>query len=403
MNSRLYLLAVAVCLSACATAQTPRAPEPTQERWTRIMEQMRKDSAEAARSPSSRVRTEAAVSRDDGFIPSGIDISRFEIPIQYNERVQEYIDLYAHRRRSTFAAWLKRSGRYRDYIQERLSAHGLPKELIYLALIESGYETGATSSAAAVGLWQFMSGTARSEGLEVSDYVDERRDPFRSTDAAIRHLSGLYQTFGSWYLAAAAYNSGSGRIARLMKETYGRVKGPDATFWQIQDYVPKETRGYVPGLIAAAIIGEHPERFGLGSVRMDSPVRFETVVLPAATDLRAVARAAGVPVDEIKVLNPHLVRGMTPPDREYDVRVPVGSAAGFPEQFARIPREDRVHVVTRTHVVRQGETLSGIAARYGTSVDNLKKVNGIKRPDAIPIGRKLTIPGAVPREAYGTD
>lgn len=400
MSNRLYIFAAAVTLSACATGQTPMAPDPTQERWTRIMEQMRMDSAAASRS-ANPVGAEAAESRDDGLIPS-IDLSKFELPIQYNERVQEYIDLYANRRRGTFAAWLKRSGRYRDYIQQRLNAHGLPKELIYLALIESGYETGATSSAAAVGLWQFMSGTARSEGLEVSDYVDERRDPFRSTDAAIRHLSGLYQTFGSWYLAAAAYNSGSGRIARLMKQSYGRVKGTDATFWQIQDYVPTETRGYVPGLIAAAIIGEHPERFGLGSVRLDPPVRFQTVIVPASTDLRAVARAAGVALEEIRVLNPQLIRGITPPDREYDVRVPLGSAGAFGEQFSRIPREDRVRGMPRTHVVRQGETLSEIAERYGTSVDDLQKANRIKRPNAIVVGRKLTIPGVL-REAYGTD
>jgi membrane-bound lytic murein transglycosylase D len=393
------------CTGCGATAtQPPLAPQPVQERWERIMAQMRADSAEAARAvtPMAEAVPEENAATDAGM-PEGIDISKFEIPIQYNERVQHYIDLYAHRRRNVFAGWYKRMGRYREYVEQRLAAHGLPKELVYLAMIESGFETGATSSAAAVGLWQFMAPTARAEGLEVSEFVDERRDPFRSTDAAVRHLSGLYHTFGSWYLAAAAYNSGSTRIARLMKDSYGRIKGPDETFWEIQDAVPQETRGYVPGLIAATIIGEYPQLFGLDAVRQDAPVRFETVSVPGATDLRAVARAAGVAHDDVKALNPHLVRGMTPPDRTTQVRVPVGTATGFQTAVAEIPTSERVRNFARSHTVKAGETLSGIAERYGTTVAALQKANRIKRPSAVPVGRKLTIPTDVPREAYGTD
>lgn len=406
MRTVILALSVSVSVSACAYAPIPGAPENTQARWQRIMDQMRADSAERAREGTARADAAASMKSSvplDAAMPAGIDISRFELPIHYNERVQQYIDLYANRRRSVFIAWLRKSGRYRDYIQQRLVEHGLPKELVYLPLIESGYETAATSDASAVGLWQFMSGTARAEGLEVSEYVDERRDPFKSTDAAVRHLAGLYNTFGSWYLSAAAYNSGSGRIGRLMKESFGAVKGPDARFWEIQDRVPTETRGYVPGLIAATIIGEYPQLFGMDGLRLDPPLRFEIVTVPASTNLRAVAKAAGVPVEDIRALNPQYFRGLTPPGRESPVRVPPGTSAEFQAAFENIATEQRILLPARTHTVRRGETLSEIAEHYGVTLEALTKANRIKRPSAITAGRKLTIPSPVSHEVYGTD
>lgn len=375
------------------------APQPTQDRWVRIMQQMRADSAEAAN--HATLPDPTTTSQVDAFVPAGIDIAKFELPIQYNEQVQHYLNLYTQRHRSTFVVWMRRMGRYRGYIEQRLAAAGLPRELVYLPLIESGYDVTATSSASAVGLWQFMSGTARAEGLEVSDYVDERRDPFRSTDAAIRHLKGLHKTFGSWYLAAAAYNSGSGRIGRLLKE-YGRTKGPDETFWEMQDALPSETKGYVPGLIAAAIIGEYPQLFGMEGRITDQALRFETVTVPSATDLRAVALAAGASDGEIGALNPQFLRGMTPPGRESAVRIPTGTSQAFLTAFANIPVENRVRDLARTHIVRDGETLSAIASRYGTTVDALQRVNRIKRPSMVAVGRKLVIPSDVPHRAYGT-
>jgi len=391
----------AVLLGACAHQQVPMADVGTTERWERIMRQMRADSAETA--AASAISSDRTTSETvDATIAPGIDISKFELPIHYNERVQEYLDLYARRRSSVFSTWLRRMGRYRPYIEERLAAQGMPRELVYLPLIESGYETTVKSRASAVGLWQFMSGTARSEGLEVSDYVDERRDPFRSTDAALRHLAGLHRTFGSWYLAAAAYNSGSGRVARLLKE-HGRTRGPDELFWEVQGELPQETRDYVPGLIAAAIIGEYPHLFGLDGVVPDAPVRYETVSVPGATELRAVARASHTSVDDIQALNPHYHRGITPPNRHAEVRVPIGASADFQTALARIPAEERTRRLARTHVVRQGETLSGIAARYGTTVAALQKANRITRPHVVSIGRKLTIPSSGRTGGVGTD
>ena len=324
-------------------------------------------------------------------VHAGIDLSRFEMPVQYNERVQHYIDLYTTKRRPTFTVWLKRMGRYRDLIEAKLEQNGLPRELVYLPLIESMYDPNAASGASAVGLWQFMAGTARSEGLEVSEYVDERRDPIRSTDAAIRHLSGLYNHFGSWYLTAAAYNSGSGRIGRLLKQ-HGYAKGQDAAFWALQDALPRETRDYVPQLLAATIVGEHADYFGI-TATPETPVRFEKVTVPGATDLRAVARAAGTSPEAIKALNYQYIKGMTPPNRYSEVRVPVGASEGFAVAFAQIPKAERTrNTGGKTHVVRNGETLSHIAQKYGTSVEAITKVNRIKRPDRVAAGRKLVIP-----------
>ena len=375
--------ATLLLLGACAHAP-PAAPPTTQERIARVM----RDVETAAQPPADAVK--ASEPAADVVVPEGIDLASFELPVQYNERVQEYIDLYTQRRRGTFTTWLRRMGRYRGFIEERLQEQGLPRELVYLPLIESAYESNAASHASAVGLWQFMAGTARAEGLEVSEYVDERRDPIRSTDAALRHLAGLYNQFGSWYLAAAAYNSGSTRIGRLLKER-GYGKGRDDAFWEMQDALPRETRDYVPMLLAATIIGENPQHFGI-SVTAEEPIRFDAVSVGGATELRAVAKAAGTSLDVIKALNPHFIKGMTPPDRRADVRIPVGAADEFLEKLAKIPTEERVRQLTSTHVVKSGETLSGIARKYGTTVEAITRVNRIKKANAIAAGRKLLIP-----------
>lgn len=410
--NRSLVVAVAIALGACTRyTEVPNAPQATSDRWHRIMDKMRADSADAAKH-ATRVEEKSSsnYSWGDGSMPAGIDINKFELPIQYNERVQSYIDLYANRRKSVFSAWYRRMGRYRGYIEDRLAAANLPRELVYLPLIESGYEPNASSSAAAVGIWQFMKGTAKAEGLEVNDYVDERRDPFKSTDAAIRHLKGLHSIFGSWYLSAAAYNSGSGRIARLLKEYGHSVKSPDETFWEMQDALPTETRGYVPGLVAATIIGEYPQLFGI-SQQMDAPVRFDVVRVTGLTDLADVAKAVNVPTQDIKELNPQYFRGITPPDRMSEVRVPIGSSDLFAANFKETPQTvQRVRssgsqslTSSRTHIVKKGETLSQIAQDYGVSLDALQKANRIKRPDMVGVGRKLIIPNDSPRSVYGTD
>jgi membrane-bound lytic murein transglycosylase D len=398
MRARTALALWAFALGACAHAQSPMTTPGTTERWQRIMQQMRRDSAAADQTAPSE---KAAAPYDNGAIPAGVDISKFELPIQYNEQVQQYIDLFSQRRKSTFVSWLHRMTRYRSYIEERLQSAGLPRELVYLPVIESGYDVTATSSANAVGIWQFMAGTARAEGLRVDDYVDERRDPYRATDAAIRHLKGLYQEFGSWYLTAAAYNSGSGRVGRLLHE-YGRSKGPDETFWEIQASLPTETRSYVPALIAAVIVGENPHLFGIERDQ-DASFDFETVVVPRSTSLAMVARAAGSALEEEQQLNPQFLHGETPPDGESEVRVPTGAAGAFAITFAKLQVKATAKPQARTHIVKDGETLSEIAAHFGVSLETLEKANRIKRPNMVSAGRKLIIPQSVPSTVYGTD
>jgi membrane-bound lytic murein transglycosylase D len=382
---RYAMIACVVLTGACAHAPAPADPLPYERTSVREVKEQVSVPSDVAMTKSSVIPEPAAA------MPHGIDLSKFELPVQYNERVQEYIDLYTKRRRSTFVAWMRRMGRYREMIEARLEQHELPRELVYLPLIESMYDANAASPAKAVGLWQFMSGTARAEGLEVTEYVDERRDPVASTDAAIRHLSGLFNQFDSWYLTAAAYNSGSGRIARLLKEN-GYGKGRDDAYWELHDALPRETRHYVPMLLAAIIVGENPETFGISVADTNEPFTFDVVSVPGSTDLHAVAKAAGISYDELRSFNYQFVKGMTPPDRRSDVRVPSGKGESFAEAFAKIPKAERTREIGRSHVVKGGETLSGIAKRYGVSVEAITKVNRIKSANAIGIGRKLVIP-----------
>ncbi|MBX6363858.1 MAG: LysM peptidoglycan-binding domain-containing protein [Gemmatimonadetes bacterium] len=319
--------------------------------------------------------------------PDGVDPADFTFPLEYNDRVRYWLEYY-QRYHDRFAVWLQRMARYEPFIRERLTANGLPSDLVYLPLIESGFSPTASSQASAVGIWQFMAETARMSGLEVGTYIDERRDPFRSTEAAIRHLRGLYREFGSWYLAAAAYNSGSGRVARALDQVAGGARGADSLFWRVDSILPAETRNYVPQLLAASILAKYPGRFGFDTLDLPRPDTFEVVTVRAATDLAAIARAAGVSESEIRLLNPQFYRGVTPPGRSVAVRIPAGHAAGFAAALDAIPPRERVHPIT--HVVARGESLATIAERYGVTVSAIKRFNHIKH--RAPVGRRLEIP-----------
>ncbi|HET9983566.1 MAG TPA: LysM peptidoglycan-binding domain-containing protein [Longimicrobiales bacterium] len=320
-------------------------------------------------------------------LPEGVDAADFGFPLQYNDRVRYWLEYY-QRSHDRFAIWLTRMARYEPFIREQLAAHGLPSDLIYLALIESGFSPNAYSRAKAVGIWQFMAETARMTGLEVGTYIDERRDPVRSTEAAVRHLRGLYQEFGSWYLAAAAYNSGSGRVGRALEQVAGGARGDDSLFWRIDSILPAETRNYVPQLLAASILAKYPGRFGFDTLDLPAPDTFEVVTVRSATDLAAIARAADVSESDVRLLNPQFYRGVTPPGRTVEVRLPAGHAARFAAALDAIPARERVHPIE--HVVARGESLAAIARRYGVSVSAIKRFNHIKR--RAPTGRHLEIP-----------
>jgi membrane-bound lytic murein transglycosylase D len=241
-------------------------------------------------------------------------------------RVDYWVERFTSDKRDEFAAFLARSGRYSGLIRERLARHGLPQDLFYLAMIESGFNPRAYSSAHASGIWQFIAGTGRRYGLEINRAVDERNDPVKSTIAAIGYLSDLHDRFGSWYLAAAAYNTGENRVGRIMRQVKGSEKGTDRDYYTIWSRLPRETRDYVPLMIAAARIGKDPERYGFGAVKPHEPYEFVEKVFAPATPLAKIARNAGTTVAEIRLLNPELKLNRTRNDEPQRIRVPAGEA-----------------------------------------------------------------------------
>lgn len=250
----------------------------------------------------------------------------WDLPVEKNERVDFWIDFLQTKRHDDTREWVERLGYYGPMIQEKLRERGMPEDLVFLAMAESGLDPTAYSRADASGMWQFIAETGRRYGLEVSRYVDERNDPVKSTDAALDYLQELYDHFGSWYLAAAAYNTGENRVDRILRQRAGGRTGDESLYWQIGRFLPRETRDYVPIMLAVGHIGKDPERYGFEDIRYQEPMRFERARVAPGTRLAAVARAAGVDTEEIQRLNPHLVRGQTPPDRAWDVRVPPGTA-----------------------------------------------------------------------------
>jgi membrane-bound lytic murein transglycosylase D len=265
----------------------------------------------------------------------------WDIPIARNEAVSRFVRHLGERQRERMALYLKRSGRYEGMIRAKLRARGMPEDLFYLSMIESGFNPNARSPAHAVGLWQFVPATGRRYGLRIDGYVDERRDPEKSTDAALRYLDDLHGRFGSWYLAAAAYNAGENRVGRVMREETGAERGKEADFWRIRHRLPAETRNYVPLMVAAALVGKDPGKYGLDAVERWLPDLTETVDVPGGISLGEVAGTLGISEIELRALNPELVRGTTPPGTSYGLRVPAGTAALLPPSQGRRPDSSR--------------------------------------------------------------
>ena len=319
----------------------------------------------------SMTRREAVDTSDDG--PTwDIDVRSYET----QERVAHFVNLFSGSAKDRFEERLQRGTRYEPMIRAKLRAAGLPEDMVYLALIESNFDPNAYSSAAAVGLWQLMTSTARGAGLRVDWWVDERRDPVRSTDAAIKFLRWLNEQFGSLYLAAAAYNGGPGRIQRGLSRYADDLEGTtgDDLFFALaeKDYLRRETRDYVPQLIAAAIVAKEPRKYGL-DITPEPPYVYDTVRVGPSTPLAAVAEAAGVPVAVITELNPFVLRGVTPPRDSFVVRVPVGKGADFATVYASLPAEDRT-AYTRV-VSRKGQTLVGLAHKGHITSKELRWYN----------------------------
>jgi membrane-bound lytic murein transglycosylase D len=336
----------------------------------------------------------------------------WDLTVTRNERVEDWIDFLKGRNAERTHLWLERSGRYGPMIQAELRSRGMPQDLLYLALIESGFSPKAHSRAAAVGIWQFIEETGERYGLEVSEYVDERRDPVESTDAALDYLQELYERFGSWYLAAASYNTGENRVDRILREQKGGARGDDGLFWEIARFLPQETRDYVPLMLAAGHIAKEPEKYGFAGLSYQDPLDFDAVWVPGESSFELIAQAAGVAVEDVADLNPHLIRGTTPPGRGWSVRIPKGSedrfSAAFPDLY-RLARAEESRpaekvAAGRTHRMKRGETLSHLANRYGVSVSAIRAANGNISPQRVRAGQVLAIPTAssTPRVASAT-
>jgi membrane-bound lytic murein transglycosylase D len=312
-----------------------------------------------------------------------------------HSRVQYYLDFFQGRGRERMGIWLTRLPRYEAMIRERLQEQGLPGDLVYLALIESGFSNSATSRARAVGMWQFMKGTAKGYGLRVDSWVDERRDPYRATDAAARHLKDLDTRFGSLYLAAAAYNAGAGKVSRglgrLPDDEDADSANSDAMFFRLYDtkFLRRETKDYVPKLIAAALIAKEPARYGF-QVGPAEPAVYDSIVVPTMTGLDVVARLADTTVAAIRELNPQYLRLATPPGVSSVVRVPAGRGAATAAAYAVLPASRRVTFVE--HTVARGETLSGIAKRYHVSSSLLAQANPRLHARRLKPGQRVIVP-----------
>lgn len=257
--------------------------------------------------------------------PAPDTAASWDLPNLDHPRVDHFVEVFTGSRRDEFARDLARMGRYQPMISAKLAERGMPQDLIYLAMIESGFNPMAYSHADASGLWQFIEGTARGYGLDINVAVDERRDPDKATDAALRYLGDLHREFGSWYLAAAAYNAGDGLVSRAMRKMTGAVRGGEEAYYAISDALPRETRDYVPMMVAAARIAKDPARYGF-DVAAAAPLAAEEVTVEAGTPLAAIADSAGTSVAEIQRLNPQLKLDRTRNDAPSTVRVPADGA-----------------------------------------------------------------------------
>ncbi len=314
----------------------------------------------------------------------------FEFPIVINDQVEYFIDYFQTKLRMRFSLWLGRSTRYMSVMKKILREYNLPEDLIYLAMIESGFSTKAYSRAHAAGPWQFIRETGSRYGLRVNSWVDERKDPIKSTRAAAQHLSDLYNRFGSWYLAAAGYNAGEGKISRALA-MYNA-----SNFWEITaehcHYIKEETKQYVPKMIAAALIAKEPGKYGFADIPYQPPISFEETVVPGNVELKDVAAACGVGVETIVDLNPELKRWVTPPGvSDYTLRIPEGTKEKLLDNYAQLIKPKHV-IAYAEHRVKKGERLSSIAKRYGVKPSVIARVNKIKTGRRLNTGLVLLIP-----------
>lgn len=334
---------------------------------------------------------ELARARDE--IRSDERAASFDIPVTINEAVISMVATFTSRDsvRQRFGSGLARAGRYMPMIRSVLQREGLPGDLAYVAMIESSFKTNAHSRARAHGVWQFIAATGRRYGLKSNRVIDERSDPLKATEAAARYLKDLYEIFDDWYLAMAAYDSGEGRVARAVART-----GIDS-YWKLcrTGALPRETRLYVPSVIAAALIAKNPTHYGF-DVQPDPALAFETVLLRKPVSLRRLASACGLPFQELHDLNPELKSEVTPRlSGGYALRLPQGTRDTVEARLDSLP-EAQTPSLGRSHKVRRGETLARVARKFGVSVAALADANDLAPQAALTLHTVLIIPDREP-------
>src|SRR6266700_864117 len=317
-----------------------------------------------------------------------------DLPLMMTDQVAGYINYFSTRGRGTLERGLTRSGRYREMIQRTFKEEGVPQDLIYLAQAESGFHPYAVSRAGARGIWQFMGSRARAYDLHRDAWTDERQDPEKSTRAAARHLKDLYNQFGDWYLAMAAYNSGPGTVQSAVKRT------GYADFWELyrRNVLPKETRNYVPIIVAVTIMAKNPGQYGLDTITPDQEIAYDTVKISYPVDLRLVAECVGASPGELQELNPSLLR-MTTPKGHFELHIPAGTAEKYRAAITAIPPDMRLW--WRYHTVEPGDTLMSVARSYRTTLGTIAEANQLDTSANIEAGAKLIIPIAPGRHSTG--
>ncbi len=326
-----------------------------------------------------------------------IKSTRSDLPLMMTDQVAGYISYFSTRGRGTLENALMRSGRYDGMIRRVLKEEGVPQDLIYLAQAESGFHPLALSRVGARGIWQFMASRARGYGLQRDWWIDDRQDPEKSTRAAARHLKDLYQQFGDWYLAMAAYNSGPGTVQSAVKRT------GYADFWELyrRNVLPKETRNYVPIIVAVTIMAKNPNQYGLDHLEKAQPVPYDTVKIDYPVDLRLVAECVDASAADLQDLNPSLLRMTTPKDHEFELHLPAGTKEKFQTAIAAIPPDMRVW--WRYHKVQPGDTLASIARTYRSTPRAIAEANNLEEGEALSQDSKLTIPIAPGKRALTED
>ena len=327
-----------------------------------------------------------------------VKFTRSDLPLMMTDPVAAYINYFSGRGRGVLERGLIRNGRYDAMIRRILKEEQVPQELIYLAQAESGFHPLALSRVGARGMWQFMASRAQGYGLQHTQWVDERQDPEKSTRAAAHHLRDLYKQFGDWYLAMAAYNSGPGTVQQAVKRT-GYVD-----FWELykRDVLPKETRNYVPIILAVTIMAKNPAQYGLDKLEREQPVPYDVVKIDYPVDLRLAAECVGATPEILQDLNPSLLRWTTPKDdAPFELHLPAGTKDQFATTISAIPRDMRVW--WRLHTVVQGDTLAAIARSYRTSTQSIMQANDIEANSSLLPESQLIIPISSGRHASSED